>query len=318
MKKMKQLFRNKVSFYLLFLLFSAGIGAQSPYIAEKDWRQDRQKVKIISYNIFDGFDSDKDKDRKKQFVEWVKEQSPDVLALQELCGFNEDKLKQLAAMYGHNYVAIVKNEGYPVGITSKSPIQIVGREIDGYGHGLLHCKILDMDFLVTHLNPSDWKKRKKEADNIIQYISRKKLDKCLLMGDLNSHSPFDASVHESHYLLLKNMMESDLQQQDDQRNLNDTNPEYSVISTFLAASLHDVCRIFVPETKRHTFPTRILVTTPKGEILQQYQERLDYIFVSNSLRSQCVDARIYNDPDTDYLSDHYPIGISMLISKPVY
>ena len=72
-----------------------------------------------------------------------------------------------------------------------------------------------MDFLVTHLNPHDRLKRKKEADNIIDYINKNQLTNCLLMGDMNAHSPFDASWTDEH---LEN---------------------YAVISTFMAASLHD-------------------------------------------------------------------------------
>ena len=82
----------------------------------------------------DGFSNGADKDRIARFTAWVKEQSPDVLALNELCGFTEAKLKELAAGYGHPYAAIVKENGYPVGLTSKTPIQVIDRKIDGYGH----------------------------------------------------------------------------------------------------------------------------------------------------------------------------------------
>ncbi|WP_233567458.1 endonuclease/exonuclease/phosphatase family protein [Parabacteroides sp. AM58-2XD] len=148
-----------------------------------------------------------------------------------------------------------------------------------------------MDFLVTHLNPHDRLKRKKEADNIIDYINKNQLTNCLLMGDMNAHSPFDASWTDEH---LKN---------------------YAVISTFMAASLHDICYMFTPDNQRYSYPTRILTSSPKGEALRRQQERIDFIFVTDNLRPDCVDAQIYNGPDNDYLSDHYPIGISMFIPK---
>ena len=44
--------------------------------------------------------------------------NPDVLALQELCGYDEKQLKADAAKWGHNYVKILKTRGYPVGLTS--------------------------------------------------------------------------------------------------------------------------------------------------------------------------------------------------------
>lgn len=285
---MIRLINNSFLLFLLSLFVFTGANAQN---LERDWRTDRQKIKIISYNIMDGFSNGADKDRIARFTAWVKEQSPDVLALNELCGFTEAKLKELATGYGHPYAAIVKENGYPVGLTSKTPIQVIDRKIDGYGHGLLHCKVLNMDFLVTHLNPSDRLKRKKEADNIVNYITDNRLTNCLLMGDMNAHSPFDASWTDEH---LEN---------------------YAVISTFMAASLHDICYMFTADAQRYSYPTRILVSSPKGEALRRQQERIDFIFVTDSLRPNCVDAEIYNGSDTDYLSDHYPVGISMFIPK---
>ena len=288
---MKRLFNSRSVLFLFLLLVCSGIYAQTSNSYERDWRTDRQQIKIISYNIMDGFSNGADKDRIARFTAWVKEQSPDVLALNELCGFTEAKLKELAAGYGHPYAAIVKENGYPVGLTSKTPIQVIDRKIDGYGHGLLHCKVLNMDFLVTHLNPSDRLKRKQEADNIVNYITDNRLTDCLLMGDMNAHSPFDASWTDEH---LEN---------------------YAVISTFMAASLHDICYLFTADAQRYSFPTRILVSSPKGDALRRQQERIDFIFVTDSLRPNCVDAQIYNGSDTDYLSDHYPVGISMFIPK---
>lgn len=288
---MKRLFNSRSVLFLFLLLVCSGIYAQTSNSYERDWRTDRQKIKIISYNIMDGFSNGADKDRIARFTAWVKEQSPDVLALNELCGFTEAKLKELAAGYGHPYAAIVKENGYPVGLTSKTPIQVIDRKIDGYGHGLLHCKVLNMDFLVTHLNPSDRLKRKQEADNIVNYITDNRLTDCLLMGDMNAHSPFDASWTDEH---LEN---------------------YAVISTFMAASLHDICYMFTADAQRYSYPTRILVSSPKGGALRRQQERIDFIFVTDSLRPNCVDAEIYNGSDTDYLSDHYPVGISMFIPK---
>ncbi|MCC8142817.1 MAG: hypothetical protein LUD02_05580 [Tannerellaceae bacterium] len=92
--------------------------AQTQY--ERSWRKNAEKIRIISYNITDGFDDLKDTDRIARFVDWVKEKDPEVLALQELVSFKEKDLQELAKRYGHPYVAILKEDGYPVGITSKN------------------------------------------------------------------------------------------------------------------------------------------------------------------------------------------------------
>lgn len=312
---MKHVKIHRVVLWLLLVCFAAGVKAQGDAAAERDWRTDRQKIKIVSYNILDGFDRLRDRERMGRFAEWVKQQAPDVLALDELCGFTEADLKKLAAAYGHSYVAIVKEEGYPVGITSNAPLEVVEKRIKGYGHGLLHCRVYGMDFLATHLNPSDWRTRKREADNIVAYIQEKNLEKCLVLGDLNAHSPFDAEQMETRVSLMKAMVISDCERRDDGRNLNNGCFEYSVISTFLAASLHDTGRAYVPPAERYSYPTRILVSTPKGEAVRQQWERLDYILVSDALRPLCVEGTIYHTPETDYLSDHYPVGVTMLIPK---
>ena len=89
---MKRLLKSVFLLFLLSMFISPILEAQT---YERDWRTDRQKIKIISYNIMDGFSNGTDQDRIARFTAWVKEQSPDVLALNELCGFTEAKLKEL-------------------------------------------------------------------------------------------------------------------------------------------------------------------------------------------------------------------------------
>ena len=74
----------------------------------------KEKLRVISYNIWNGFEHDAS--RRANFIDWIKGQQPDILAITELVGFTEKNLGQLASEYGHKYYAIVKEEGYPVGI----------------------------------------------------------------------------------------------------------------------------------------------------------------------------------------------------------
>ncbi len=68
---MKFVSTNKLILFLFALFICSGITAQS---YERDWRTDRQKIKIISYNIMDGFSNGADKERIARFTAWVKEQ----------------------------------------------------------------------------------------------------------------------------------------------------------------------------------------------------------------------------------------------------
>ena len=45
------------------------------------------------------------------------------------------------------------------------------------------------------------------------------------------------------------------------------------------------------------------------------EERIDYIFIPVNLLHKVVDAHIYNEGETEYLSDHYPIGVELMLDK---
>jgi exonuclease III len=269
----------------------------------------KEKLRVISYNIWNGFEHDAS--RRANFINWIKGQQPDILAMTELVGFTEKDLGQLASEYGHKYYAIVKEEGYPVGITSNEPITVVKKQVEGFWHGMLHVKTHGLDMIVTHLSPHDWKFRLKEAQMLTSYIQDNQLDNCMVMGDFNAYSPFDADWVETHAQLIENMQKWDAEQET-YRNMRDGRFDYSVLSKFLSIGLTDICRLYVPADKRTTFPAAFLYGWQHGDTrLHGIGERLDYILVSPSLVSRCLDARIHNGIDTEGISDHYPVSVDL-------
>lgn len=267
------------------------------------------KIHVISYNIWNGFE--KDTQRRTNFINWVKSQDPEIMAMTELCGFTEKELKELAASYGHPYVAIVKEEGYPVGISSKEPIEVVTKQLEGLWHGLLHVKTYDMDVIVTHLSPFDWKFRLSEAEWITQYIRNRELKDYMIMGDFNAYTPFDAEWVETHTVLKERMQKWDSEQKE-YRNMRDNQFDYSVLSKFLSIGMADICRLYVPAEKRTTFPTAFLYGWKHDdERIPQIGERLDYILVSPSVLSRCTNASIHNTIETEGISDHYPVSVDI-------
>lgn len=270
----------------------------------------KEKLRVISYNIWNGFEHDAS--RRANFINWIKGQQPDILAMTELVGFTEKDLGQLASEYGHKYYAIVKEEGYPVGITSNEPITVVKKQMEGFWHGMLHVKTHGLDMIVTHLSPHDWKFRLKEAQMLTSYIQDNQLDNCMVMGDFNAYSPFDADWVETHAQLIENMQKWDAEQET-YRNMRDGRFDYSVLSKFLSIGLTDICRLYVPADKRTTFPTAFLYGWQHGDTrLHGIGERLDYILVSPSLVSRCLDARIHNGIETEGISDHYPVSVDLV------
>lgn len=268
----------------------------------------KKPMHIIEYNIWNGFE--KDAARKSRFVDWMKQQQPDIVGLTELVDFKSNDLEALAASYGHPYSVMVKEEGYPVGITSRTPIEVVTKQVDGFWHGMLHARTGGLNVIVTHLSPFEWRYRLDEARKVVRYIEENKLDSCVVMGDFNAYSPFDAEEVETHAKLKENMQKWDASQKT-YRNMCGANFDYSVLSEFLATGMADPCQVYVkPASKRFTFPTAFLYNWKwDDKRLPAIRERLDYILISPDLVPSCSGAEIYNSPQTEGISDHYPVGI---------
>lgn len=268
------------------------------------------KLSIITYNIWNGFEGDMA--RRAKFVSFLKTESPDIVSLNELVGFSEKDLTALAREYGHSYVAIVKEGGYPVGITSKYPISVVTKQIDGFWHGMLHAKILDLDCIVTHLSPFDWKFRLNEATQIVDYIVKNKLSRYIVMGDFNALSPLDMDILIQKDSLLLDSREWDKQQKI-YKNLRDGRFDFSVLSKFLSIGMEDVIGISVqPAEARFTYPTAFLYKTDFDSLsVLSRRHRLDYILLSSSLMSCYKDSYIFNDQKGEGISDHYPVKVEL-------
>lgn len=263
-------------------------------------------VKVMTYNIWNGFDWGKDTERKEKMIEWIKSQKPDVLALEELCLYNEQQLKEDALKWGHQYVQLLKTDGYPTALTSNKPIQLKERVVKSFWHGLLHCECYGIDFFVVHLSPSDCNFRLNEARLITDKVRGLESDSYVILGDFNAHSPFDAS-----------WMENKTELRDKGR--NDKNKKYSnlrlgefdylVISEFLACPAVDVCMGKIDLQQSYTFPTLALIgkynSTP--ETNKQDRVRIDYILASPQLAKTCKKVEVFNGDGTHYLSDHYPV-----------
>ena len=81
-------------------------------------------LKVITYNIWNGYDWGKDEDRRAQVNTWINDQNPSIVALQELCKYTSNQLEKDAKTWGHDYAVLLKKSGYSVGLTSKYPIEI--------------------------------------------------------------------------------------------------------------------------------------------------------------------------------------------------
>ena len=291
---MTRTIRKKVLVIVLCLL-STGLHAQT------------KTLKVISYNIWNGFDFRKDIERKNNVIDWFNDQKPDVVALQELCGYNEETLLEDAKKWGHNYVVILKDNCHSVGLTSVNPIIVKEKVLEGLWHGMLHCETFGIDFFVIHLSPKDRDFRVKESEIIISKIASINNKSFMVLGDFNSHSPFDGDTDIANPNLLKNIRMSDFNNKAS-NNLFDNEFDYSVMASYIAYPLIDVTQRFVKTQDRYTYPAKVHLGAYKSlQDFQKNQRRIDYIMVSPELAKKCSNSSVFNDEETALLSDHYPV-----------
>jgi len=268
-------------------------------------------LKVITYNIWNGYDWSEDEDRRGRVNNWIKDQNPSIVALQELCKYTSEKLAEDAQSWEHQYSVLLKTTGYSVGLTSKFPIEVKEKIMNGMHHGALHCKTNGIDVFVIHFHPGSFARRREEVAIILEKLEKvkKNNDNFIVLGDFNSQSPIDADLYDPNGTLLTRLRDSN-KDKPLKGNLFNGNLDYSVMSSCLAFPLIDVCQNFTRGMEeRGSFPAQVLgaVNNETKEELIARMERIDFIMVSPGLAMKCVDAKVFNDEDNYYLSDHYPV-----------
>lgn len=286
---------------LIILLASTLPSCQSQ---KKDKDPSTSQLRIISYNVWYGFTQVPE--RKITWLAWMKEQDPDVVSLQELNEYNEKKLSDDASVYGHSYSALLKEEGFPTGITSRFPIEDIQRTTQGFHHGLLRARIQGIYFYVIHLHPSNWETRKLEINLILQDISKLPPESSVVLaGDFNTFSPLD-SLFYSHGRLEPFFHDRDMMY--GEKNLNQYQLDYSVIQELMDQGFTDLEAAFRSPSYvfSGSFPTRIEKEGEHGDL-----RRLDYVFVSANLLDRVAQAKIIASDTAQILSDHLPLVVDL-------
>lgn len=266
-------------------------------------------LKLISYNVYWGMKQDST-EHKSKFSQWIKQQDPDILALQEMNGFTQQELQKFAESYGHPYAFIVREPfadgsiSFPVAITSKYPIVNVQRIVENCVHGVLIAEIDGLHFIVTHFHPFSSQKRISEIDQILATVKSKPSDwKWLFMGDLNSVSPLDKSEYNNN--LLRDFIREDKKKRPYNENLKNDELDYSIQQKILDFGFVDAFKTFHPAFEASA-PTKMFYDQSKHPL------RYDYLYVSKNMKDKMVKSELIKDKFTDVYSDHYPV---MLIIK---
>lgn len=265
------------------------------------------RFRVVTYNVWYGFT--KAAQRKQVWLRWMKQVNADVVSLQELNGYTDQQLREDAASWGHEHSVLLKQEGFPTGLTSRTPITQVKRLRDGFHHDLMRVETAGYTIYVVHLHPSNWEIRVRETQLLLDDVrSLPNGSRVILAGDFNTFSPLDAD----HYATLKDI-EPFFARRDEkfkERNLRDGRLDDTPIQRLQAAGFVDQEARF-REAFSGTFPTRIAKQGEHGD-----RRRLDYLFTDRQLSATVTKAWSVVDEDTHQLSDHYPVIMELRRATP--
>ncbi|MEM1296141.1 MAG: endonuclease/exonuclease/phosphatase family protein [Verrucomicrobiota bacterium] len=291
-----QLLTVKTITCLIVLVLATSSRAQEP---EKEAPVD-SSLRVLAYNVWYGFT--RVPDRKPLYLDWMKAQDADVVLLQELNKYTPEMLEEDAKFWGHPHTILLKEDGFPTGITSRYPIEDIQKTLEGFHHGLIRAKIKDIYFYCIHLHPGNWEVRNREINLILEEI--KGLPEgadIILAGDFNTFSPHDETYY-SHGLL-EPFFEK-LDENPNAKNLRDSKLDYSVLQILMDAGFTDLEALMRKDDYQFTgsFPTLIEKPGEHGEL-----RRLDYVFTNSELTHRVRSASIIADETTQVLSDHLPV-----------
>lgn len=275
-----------------FLLIAAACCLAQPATAQTS-------LKVLSYNILEGMVKDTTKG-KIHFVAWVKALNPDVVALQECNGFTQKTLEELAHSWGHPYAVIVKENGYPTGLTSRYPIADIHKVNESMTHGFIMARIEQYNFVVLHLNPHKHWKRRAEIAQVLKNIELQKDRKnWLIMGDFNSVSPLDKErLARGGYL--EKALAAAAKRPVLENLVNGKEIDFQVQQNMLSAGFTDA---------GHAWDKRETARTGKSAIATD--SRIDYIYLSSDLAKKIGTCRFIYDDFTATHSDHKPIILEL-------
>ena len=259
---------------------------------------------VVTHNVWYGF-TKKGEPRHAEWLRWMAAQAPDVVSLQELNGYTPERLAADAKAWGHSHSVLLKQDGFPTGITSRYPISDVRILRDGFHHGLLRCRIQGLWFYVIHFHPSNFERRIAEAGLLAADVGSlpDPNPRILLAGDFNGFSPVDRSHYDADQQLVPFFQRLDARSPG-ARNLNNGRMDYGGIEAILQQGYVDVLAAsrWPSEPFAGSFPTPLVNDEDHGT-----DRRLDYMFASANLASAIESPVILRDPVTARLSDHYPM-----------
>jgi exodeoxyribonuclease III len=284
-----------------------------PQHADATAFQPRSSLRVLNYNTYYVF-------AKGQQVAdgsaWIRSQTPDIVALQELTSITHERLTKLATGWGHAHSALLKTSGFSVGLTSSMPIEVIARVTEGMHHGYLHARIAGIHVFVVHLSPFQWSKRQMETEALLTRI-QPHLDAgadVMVMGDFNANSPDDHALLQAQPERLRKARESDAAQEH-VKNLRNDQFDFTVMQRFMDAGLEDTALPYLEQSRfeRWTLPTGIWSEAKDAPPIGG--ARIDFILASPRLASHAISGFVTRQGVVNQTSDHYPVIVDFRVPQ---
>ncbi|MCK5234252.1 MAG: exodeoxyribonuclease III [Candidatus Aenigmarchaeota archaeon] len=253
-------------------------------------------LRILSWNV-NGIRSV----NKKGFLDFLKEHSPDILCIQEIKSDKKDIPPELTSSFTYKtYWNPAEKRGYSgtAIFTKQKPLKVeynLGIErFDKEGRSIT---VEYPDFILINLyfphggrNKENMPYKLETYRHFQKYTENNKEKPVILCGDFNiAHKEIDLE-----------------RPKDNKDNTMFTNKERKCIDNITDAEFTDTFRLFNKESRNYTWWPYM-----KDLRKRNIGWRIDYIFVSKSLKTKVKDAFILKEVKG---SDHCPIGMKIDIS----
>ncbi|MET8087966.1 endonuclease/exonuclease/phosphatase family protein [Micromonospora sp. NPDC005237] len=256
----------------------------------------------MTWNIRTGGRDRGGSDRLDQVVQVIDQQRPDVLALQELRGFDRDGfMATVAGRVGMTPHLARSCFGQPVAVLVRPPYRVLaaGALRRPFHHAAARVVVSTsagpLTVLGTHLYPYSGGRRRMEVDWLVAALRRAPGPLTLLAGDLNSLDP--TVDHTARLTGLSAIYR--------RRHVRRGGAavDTRAIARLLAANLVDLwpsSNVGAPEADGLTVPTRFGGAEFAGM-------RLDYLFGSRAVAERVRGCQVIRGGTADTASDHYPL-----------
>ena len=253
-------------------------------------------MKFMTYNILNG-----GLNRLPLIIKIIKKENPDYVTFNEANTFSQNKnkiLKNIAKKldFPHYDIALSGEYDYHVAVLSKYPLKNIVKLKPLMRACLISqvdTKLGEVSIASLHLTPYTEDLRHPEIDLILKY--QKKYKNRILTGDMNSLAKHD----KYNPKMIKNFNEIQTK-----KFTTDGKFRFDAINKIISKKYLDTA-LLLKKNNEYTAPTSI------NEYSAHSNMRLDYFFISETLKPHLKNYQVIKNKVTNSASDHYPITITL-------